>query len=102
MKADQLFNELKRLAEKMGIEVLEQNFRTTGIAVKSGFCRVKERNLFLIDKHLKKTKKNEILAEYLGQLPLNAITVEPELKAYLIQSGLSIQPKKKSTEHDQV
>ena len=85
MKVDQLFSELKSLAEKLGVEVSEQNFRTTGIAVKSGFCKVKDRDLFLIDKHLKKTKKAEVLAEYIAQLPLGSISLCPHLEEYLIQ-----------------
>ena len=83
MKVDQLFGELKLLAEKLGVEVSEQNFRTTGIAVRSGFCKVKDRDLFLIDKHLKKTKKVEVLAEHLAQLSLESISVSSDLKAYL-------------------
>ena len=85
MKVDQLFGELKLLAEKLGVEVSEQNFRTTGIAVRSGFCKVKDRDLFLIDKHLKKTKKVEVLAEHLAQLSLESISVSSELKTYLAQ-----------------
>ena len=88
MKVDQLFGELKLLAEKLGVEVSEQNFRTTGIAVRSGFCKVKDRDLFLIDKHLKKTKKVEVLAEHLAQLSLATISVSSDLKTYLAQYRL--------------
>ena len=85
MKADQLFNELKLLAEKLGVQVSEQNFRTTGISVKSGFCKVKEKDLFLIDKHLKLSKKNEVLAEYLGQFELDADFNVQAVREYLDQ-----------------
>lgn len=85
MKADQLLDELKLLAEKLGIEVSEQNFRTAGIAVKSGFCKVKGNNHFLIDKHLKLSKKVEVLAEYLAQLPMETVFMVPALREYLEQ-----------------
>lgn len=83
MKADQLLEELKLLAEKLGIEVSEQNFRTTGISVKSGFCKVKGNHHFLIDKHLKLSKKVEVLAEYLAQLPMETVFMVPALREYL-------------------
>ena len=64
MKPEKLYHELKDLAEKIGMRVSEQNFRiTTGIRVKSGFCIVKDQECCLIDKHLKLTKKTEVLAE---------------------------------------
>jgi len=85
MKADQLLEELKLLAEKLGIEVSEQNFRTTGITVKSGFCKVKGNHHFLIDKHLKLSKKVEVLAEYLAQLPVETVFMVPALREYLEQ-----------------
>lgn len=92
MKADQLLNELKLLAEKLGIEVSEQNFRTTGIAVKSGYCKVKGNDHFFIDKHIKLSKKVEVLAEYLAQLPLDTVFIVPALREYLEQYKDKITP----------
>ena len=92
MKADQLLEELKLLAEKLGIEVSEQNFRTTGITVKSGFCKVKGNHHFLIDKHLKLSKKVEVLAEYLAQLPVETVFMVPALREYLEQYKDTARP----------
>ena len=64
MKPEKLYQELKDLAEKIGIQVSEHNFRiTTGIRVKSGFCKVKDQDCCIIDKHLRLNKKMEALAE---------------------------------------
>jgi hypothetical protein len=92
MKADQLLKELKALAEKLGIEVSEQNFRKTGIIVKSGFCKVKGNDHFLIDKHLKPSKKVEVLAEYLALQPLEEIFIIPALREYLEQYQKRVTP----------
>jgi len=92
MKAGQLLNELKLLAEKLGIEVSEQNFRKTGISVKSGFCKVKGNDHFLIDKHLKPSKKVEVLAEYLAQLPLESVFMVPALREFLEQYKEKVIP----------
>jgi hypothetical protein len=64
MKPEKLYHELKDLAERIGMRVSEQNFRiTTGIRVKSGFCIVKDQECCIIDKHLRLSKKSEVLAE---------------------------------------
>ena len=49
MKPEQIYQELKDLAEKLEITVSEQNLRTAGIKVKSGLCKVKGKNLFVMD-----------------------------------------------------
>ena len=40
MKPEQLYAELNDLANTLGVQVSEQNFRTAGIRVKSGYCIV--------------------------------------------------------------
>ena len=40
MKPEELYRELKLLAEKLGVGVEEHNFRNAGIHVKSGACTV--------------------------------------------------------------
>jgi len=68
VKPEKLYQELKDLAERISIQVSEHNFRiTTGIRVKSGFCKVKDQDCCIIDKHLKLNKKTEALAECIHQ-----------------------------------
>jgi len=90
MKPDQLYSELKILAEKLGIQVSEQNFRNTGIRVKSGHCIVKGSDHCIIDKHIKTSLKVEVLAECLSQMPHESIYVIPAVREFLDQ----FKPKK--------
>ncbi len=83
MKSDQLFQEMKLIAEKLDITVTEQNFRKTGINIKSGFCKVKGNNFFYIDKDLPVSRKNEILAEFLSGLEYDNIYIIPALRDFL-------------------
>jgi hypothetical protein len=83
MKPEQLYHELKTLADKMGIRVLEQNFRTTGIRVRSGWCKVKGKDYCVVDKHLKTNLKNEVIAECLAQMPLDTFYIVPAVREYL-------------------
>jgi hypothetical protein len=90
VKPEKLYHELKDLAEKIGMQVSEQNFRiTTGIRVKSGFCIVKDQECCLIDKHLKLNKKVEVLAECIHEKltasseSLETIFLVPAVREYM-------------------
>ncbi len=90
MKPEKLYQELKDLAERLGIQVSEHNFRiTTGIRVKSGFCKVKDQDCCIIDKHIKLNKKMEVLAECIHQKSqesmqsLESIYLVPAVREYM-------------------
>ena len=83
MKPEQLYQGLQDLAEKFNITVSEKNFRNTGIKVKSGFCRVKDKNLFIIDKHIPIFKKNNILASYLNKMSYEDVYIIPVVRDFL-------------------
>lgn len=80
MKPEQIYQELKDLTEKLGISVSEQNLRKSGISVKSGLCKVKGKQIFVMDKHKSIYKKNAILASFLQELPHENIYVVPAVR----------------------
>ncbi|MBW2167445.1 MAG: hypothetical protein JRG74_15590 [Deltaproteobacteria bacterium] len=67
MKPVQLYKNLCELAEK----------------AKSGFCKVKGKNLFIMDKNISVQKKIRILAEFLGKMPHENIYVMPAVRDIL-------------------
>ena len=83
MKQEQIYQELKDLAEKLEITVSEQNFRTTGIAVQSGLCKVRGKNVFIMDKHKSIHKKIKILAAHLTEIPHENIFMVPAVRDLL-------------------
>ncbi len=88
MKPEQIYQELKDLAEKFEISVSEQNLRTTGIKVKSGLCKVKGKNLFVMDKHKSIHKKIDILASYLTEFPHEDLYIIPAIREILEKKGI--------------
>ena len=80
MKPEQIYQELKDLVEKLGITVYEQNLRKTGISIKSGICKVKGKQIFIMDKHKSIHKKNVILTSFLKELPHENIYVVPAVR----------------------
>ena len=83
MKPEQTYQDLKELAEKLGVVVSEQNFRSTGIKAKSGLCKVKGKTNIIIDKQLSLQDKNEVLASCLSKLPHENIFMVPALREFL-------------------
>jgi len=83
MNSDQLYQELKELAERLGVSVLEHNFRKTGIKVKSGLCKVKGKTFFIIDKHSSVNDKNEILLSCISKMQHEDIYIVPYLREML-------------------
>lgn len=83
MKPDQIYDELKNLAEKLDMTVSEQNFSVTGIKVNSGLCKVKGKSIYYIDKHKSLHKKNQMLAECLSEFSYEDIYIMPAIREYL-------------------
>jgi hypothetical protein len=80
MKSEQLYQHLTELAEKLGITVSEQNFRNTGIPIKSGLCKVHGKSIFVMNKHATVKEKIQFLSECLGQMPLDDLYVMPAVR----------------------
>ena len=87
MKTEQIYQELKDLAEKLAVTVSEQNLRTAGIKVKSGLCKVRGQELFIMDKHASIHKKIRILAAQLAGMPHEDVYVMPAVREVLNKYG---------------
>ena len=87
MKPEQIYQELKDLAEKLGVTVSEQSFRATGIPVKSGFCLIKGEMHCIIDKNINLQKKTVILAQSLFELPHENLFVVPAVRDLIQKYG---------------
>ena len=84
MKPEQLYEELKNLAEKLGITVSEHSLKTSaGIKVHSGFCTVKGKKMYIMDSNHNIHKKNSLLGECLAQMPHEDIFMVPAVREYL-------------------
>lgn len=87
MKPEQIYQELKDLAEKLDVTVSEQSFRTSGIPVKSGFCLIKGKMHCIIDKNISLHKKTVILAQSLFELPHENLFVVPAVRDLIKKYG---------------
>ncbi len=83
MNTDRLYQELKDLSERLGVEVSEQNFRATGIKARSGYCVVKGRPMFLLDKNKRLQRRIQILSEFLGEMVTEDVFIIPAVREHL-------------------
>ncbi|MFO7838866.1 MAG: hypothetical protein R6X08_05160 [Desulfosalsimonadaceae bacterium] len=83
MKYTQLYQHLKEAAEKLDIAVSEQNLRATGVNAKSGLCKIKGRQVFIMDKNLPVRQKTEVLADCLRSMSLEDTYLIPAVRSYL-------------------
>ncbi len=83
MKPEELYQNLKNLAEKLGITVVEHNLRISGLKVKSGLCKVKGKDMFIMDKHKTVRNKIEILAFTLSKMSVEDIYIVPNVRKML-------------------
>jgi hypothetical protein len=91
MNSEQIYQELIDLAEKLEITVSEQNLQKTGVKAKSGLCKVKNKYMFIMDKHKKINKKIEILSENLATIPHENIYIKPAVRELLDKKGSKVQ-----------
>ncbi len=88
LKPEQIYRHLKELAEKLNITVCEQSFRNAGIHVKSGLCKIKGQDYFIMNKDLSVQKKTALLADCLGRLPHEKIYVLPAIRDIVTKGSL--------------
>jgi len=87
MKPAELYQQLQEIAAKLDIAISEQNMRATGVNAKSGICKVKGQQIFIMDKHLTIREKIETLSDCLRQMPLDDVYVMPAMRKYLFDQN---------------
>ena len=83
MKPEEIYQNLKDLADRIGVTVSDQNFRKTGIKVKSGHCIVKGKQFFIIDKHKPLNHKIDILVLFLITVDYEDLYLLPTIRELL-------------------
>jgi hypothetical protein len=83
MKPSEIYQHLKDIAMKVDIAVSEHNLRATGINARSGLCRVRGKQRFIMDKHLTQREKIDLLGESMAKLPLDDIYIVPSVRKFL-------------------
>ena len=87
MKAQQTYEELKNLAERIGITVVEHSFRATGTRARSGLCKIRDRRFFIMDRHRSLREKVDLLVDALSDMDIENVFVVPAVRELLQKRG---------------
>ena len=87
MTPEQYYSQLKTILEKFDITVSEQNLANPVVKVQSGFCKVRGKSVYILDKRLPVRMRCLQLASFLKQLPLDGIYVMPAVREYIENAG---------------
>ena len=83
-----LLEELTDAAERCGIEVRrEKLLREVGYRPRSGTCRVREKNLVLLDREQAPAEQLEVLADALREKDLEALYLSPAARQIVHSDG---------------
>jgi|GEM_PF-1284908 len=80
----ELLSRLKHLAEATGLEVREERLmREAGYSVHSGVCRVKGREVLILDRNLAPGERIEAAVAILADRDLDSMYIEPAMREFL-------------------
>jgi len=80
--AEAMLEELKRAAATLGVEVRDEELlREIGYRPRSGFCRVHERDLILLDRRIPAGERVDALCAALTGYDLEGVFLSPALRA---------------------
>lgn len=83
-KGTALLQELKTLADQLGIRVREEKLlREAGYQVRGGSCRVHGQEMVFLDRDLPLSDRVEILLDELSRRELDRKTLSPSLRRFL-------------------
>jgi hypothetical protein len=75
--------DLKTVAQKLSIEIVTGSFADDDISIQSGFCKLKGKNLIILDKKLNPENQAEIILQALKKFDLETIYVPAWIREQL-------------------
>jgi len=85
---DALVDELKQLAERLGITVRDEVLlREVGYRVRSGACRVRGQSVIFVDRHLGASERIDVLLAALSGRDIETHYLSPALRRLFERRG---------------
>ncbi|MBI5844531.1 MAG: hypothetical protein HZB23_07685 [Deltaproteobacteria bacterium] len=89
MNKTAILTELKNLAEKLGIGVVERVLLKSPVHVRSGLCVVRGKTRIILERKLAESEKIAIMAESLAKMNLDDVYVMPHIRDIISQHAKS-------------
>jgi len=75
--------DLKEIASKLSIDIITSNLFDPEIIVKSGHCKVKGKNIIIIDSTLSSQEQSEVIIRALRKFDMESIYLPPWIRERL-------------------
>ena len=83
MDPDLVYEHLENLAEQLGISIVYDDLGDSEVGAASGLCKVKGRNLLIMDRSTDLTERIKVLSGCLGRMELDRVYVMPAIRKLL-------------------
>ncbi len=83
MNEEVLLNQLKELAEKLGISVRDENIDIEESSGFGGLCRVEGKYILILNSRAAMKEKNQVMIKALQQFDLSEIYIKPVIRELL-------------------
>jgi hypothetical protein len=83
MNEESLLNQLKELAEKIGISVRDENIDIEESSSSGGLCRVGGKYILILNSKATVKEKNQVMIKALQQFDLTELYVKPVIRELL-------------------
>ena len=92
MEEKRLLEELEEIAEKLSIGVQYDDLMGMDYKVKAGLCKLKGKNVIILDRRTPLRERIDLLARTLRQFDLSSMFIKPYIRL-IIGDGSEIQDK---------
>ncbi|NTW77751.1 MAG: hypothetical protein HGB33_08315 [Syntrophaceae bacterium] len=83
MNEESLLNQLKELAEKIGISVRDENIDVEESSSSGGLCRVEGKYILILNSRAAVKEKNQVMIKALQQFDFTEIYIKPAIRELL-------------------
>ena len=86
MDSNAKLEDIKTLAEKLRIEIQYGNLFSSEFTIRSGYCKLKDKDMIILDKNLRAEEQIEIILATLRKFDLESVYISPWIRERLEKS----------------
>ena len=77
------FEDLKKVADKLSIDIVTDSLFDPEIMIQSGYCKVQGKNIIILDELLSIEEKNAVILRTLKKFNMEAVYLPPWIREHI-------------------